>query len=75
MFLASPWLEKYRFSNYSVEQFKVDIYFTNFGPITEILLVWVRHAVKNDPNLLRLIKSQEPRPTSRNQELFSLVNK
>ena len=79
MFLASPWLKIYRFSNWSFcyfEQFKVDIYFTNFGqvqidPIRSILLtldrsqlfywVWVRHAVKTNSNPLRLIKIQEPR--------------
>ena len=58
------------------EQFKVDIYFTNLGQVKihriwSFLLtldrsqlfywVWVRHATKNDPNPLRLIKIQEPR--------------
>ena len=36
MFLASPWLEIYRFSNWSFcffEQFKVDVYFANFGQV------------------------------------------
>ena len=36
MFLASPWLEIYRFSNWSFwyfEQFKVDIHFANFGQV------------------------------------------
>ena len=61
------------FANF--EQFKVDNYFTNFGqvkiqPIRSFLLtldksqllywVWVRHAVKNNPNPLRLTKIQEP---------------
>ena len=58
------------------EQFKVDIYFANFGqikidPTRSFLLtldrsqlcywVWVRHALKIDSNPLRLIKIQEPR--------------
>ena len=58
------------------EQFKVNIYFTNLGqvkirPIWSFLIildksqlfywVWVRHAAKNDPNPLRLLKIQEPR--------------
>ena len=46
MFLASLWLEIYRFSNWSFcyfEQFKVDIHFANFGqvridPICSLLL-------------------------------------
>ena len=57
------------------EQFKVDIYFTNFGQVKiqlnrSFLLtldrsqlfywVWVRHDKKNDSNPLRLIKIQEP---------------
>ena len=42
MFLASPWLEKYRFSNQSFcyfEQFKVDIYFINLGQV-KIHPIW-----------------------------------
>ena len=67
MFLASPWLEIYidfqtsHFADF--EQFKVDIYFANFGqvkihPLRSFLLtldrsqlfyqVWVRHAAKNN---------------------------
>ena len=58
------------------EQFKVDIYFANFGQVklgptwpflltldiqvTVILLVWGRHASKIDSNPLCLIKIQEP---------------
>ena len=66
MFLASPWLEIYRFSNWSFwyfEQFKVDIHFANFGQVFLTLdmsqlfyWVWVRHVAKNNP-----IKIQEPR--------------
>ena len=59
------------------EQFKVDIYFTNFGQvkihsIQSFLLtldrsqlfyrVWVTHAAKNDSNPPCYIKIQEPRP-------------
>ena len=77
MFLASPWLEihtDFQTSHFAdFEQFKVDIYFTNFGqvkihPIWSFLLtlersqlfywIWARHAAKNDPNL-HLIKIQE----------------
>ena len=70
------------------EQLKVEIYFANFGQVKIDLLYWVcvRHASKIDSNSLRLIKIQGPRalgsgiaifndPSSRNQELVSLVNK
>ena len=36
IFLASPWLELYRFSNWSFcyfEEFKVDVYYANFGQV------------------------------------------
>ena len=72
MFIASLWLEIYRFSNWL---FKVDVYFAIFGkikinPVCSLLLtldrsqlfcsVWVIHAMKNNPNPLCLIKIQEP---------------
>ena len=58
------------------EQFKVDIYFANFGQVridsicflfndfvqvTVVLLIWVTYVAKNNPKPFRLIKIQEPR--------------
>ena len=78
MFLASPLLKIYRFSNWTFcyfEEFKIDIYFTNFGQVkidhiwSSLLTLdsfqlfywlWVRHVVKNNSNPLCLIKIQEP---------------
>ena len=76
MFPASPCRE-FQIGNFAnFEQFQVDIHFANFGqvktvPIRSVLLtldrsqlfycVWVRHAAKNNPNPLHLIKIQEPR--------------
>ena len=66
IFLTSPCLEIYRFSNGSFcyfEQFKVTVYFANFGqvkidPICSYLLT--RHAI-NNPNLFLLIKNSRAR--------------
>ena len=70
MFLASPWLEIYRFSKWSF-----CFYFANFGqvkidPVCSLVLtldrsqffycVWVSYVAKNNPNPFRLIKIQEP---------------
>ena len=78
IFVASPWLEKYSFQigHFAhFEQFKVDIYFANFGqvridPICSLLLalyrsqlfywVWVSYVAKNNPKPLPLIIIQEP---------------
>ena len=53
MFLPSPWLEIYRFSNWSFadfDQFKVNIHFANFGqvkidPICSLLLTLDRSVI------------------------------
>ena len=78
MFLASPWgyidFQTGYFADF--EQFKVDIYFANFGQvridsICSLLLalyrsqlfywVWVSYVAKNNPKSLHLIIILEPR--------------